>query len=104
MNNINANNLLKEMQTLAKQASTTDASSSKPTYEFKDLLKSSLDEVNATQVKATSMTKDFVAGKSNVTLPETMVAVQKSQVSLMAATGVSSHLVKAYHDIFSMPI
>lgn len=108
MKEIDAASLINEMRAMAKASSasapTVNEASKIQDGQFKELLKSALDKVNQTQVEATELSKAFAAGDPNVTLPETMIAIQKSHVSLQMATTVRDHVVRAYNDIYSMPI
>ena len=72
--------------------------------DFADVLKSSIDKVNATQQHATQMQKDFVAGDSTQNLHEVMVALQTASVSFQEMVQVRNKLVTAYQDVMSMQV
>ena len=72
--------------------------------EFGDMLKRSIDSVNATQQNASSMRTAFEQGEPGVDLAEVMIAVQKSSVSFQAMVEVRNKLVDAYKDVMNMPV
>ena len=72
--------------------------------EFGDLLKRSIDSVNATQQNASSMRTAFEQGEPGVDLAEVMIAVQKSSVSFQAMVEVRNKLVDVYKDVMTMPV
>lgn len=72
--------------------------------DFSQALKTTLDEVNATQVNAENLGDRFVAGDENVNLSDVMIAVQKANISMQATIQVRNKLVSAYQDIMNMSI
>ena len=72
--------------------------------DFASALKSSLDQVNQTQAKATEMGKSFALGDDSVNLSDVMVATQKASITFQATVQVRNKLVSAYHDIMNMQI
>ncbi|MGD1983117.1 MAG: flagellar hook-basal body complex protein FliE [Chromatiaceae bacterium] len=75
-----------------------------PETGFGDLLKRSIDAVNATQQDANAMRTAFEQGDQNLDLAEVMIAMQKSSVSFQAMVEVRNKLVEAYKDIKNMPV
>jgi flagellar hook-basal body complex protein FliE len=71
---------------------------------FTDVLKSSLDSVNQAQHKAEDLQKAFVLGDDKVTLSDTMIAMQKANISFQAAVQVRNKVVAAYNDIMNMQV
>ena len=71
---------------------------------FGELLKSSLDQVNATQQNAAGMAKNYELGASNVSLQDVMIAGAKANIAFQATVQVRNRLVSAYHDIMNMPV
>lgn len=72
--------------------------------DFGELLKQSIDKVNATQQAAGAMTERFETGDPDVDLTEVMLALQKADISFKAMTEVRNKLVDAYREIMNMPI
>lgn len=72
--------------------------------DFASALKSSLDQVNALQVKATEATRLFELDPKNSNLHEVMIASQKAQLSFQATLQFRNKVVQAYQDIMNMPI
>jgi flagellar hook-basal body complex protein FliE len=70
---------------------------------FGDLMQQAIDQVNETQMQATSLSSAFELGE-NVDLTEVMIAVQKSRVSFEALTQVRNKLLSAYQDVMNMPV
>ena len=71
---------------------------------FNNLLKSSINEVNDSQLQATQLKQSFELGESDVNLAEVMVAIQKSSVSFEAMVQVRNKLIDAYKEVMNMPI
>jgi flagellar hook-basal body complex protein FliE len=90
---------LKGLDKLGPQESTKSDS-----LDFASALKSSLDQVNQAQSKATAMGKSFALGDDSVNLSDVMVATQKASITFQATVQVRNKLVSAYHDIMNMQI
>lgn len=72
--------------------------------DFADVLKTSLDSVAKTQNDATNMQQAFSMGDDKVSLSDTMIAMQKANISLQATVQVRNKLVAAYNDIMNMQV
>jgi len=72
--------------------------------EFSQALKSAIDQVSMAQQSAQQMTKDFVAGESNVDLQDVMINLQKASLSFQQMVQVRNKLVSAYQDVMNMPV
>jgi flagellar hook-basal body complex protein FliE len=70
---------------------------------FLDLLNQSLEQVNTDQLNADSAVKDMVAGK-NKNIHETMLALQKADLSLKTAMQVRNKILEAYKEIMRMQV
>ena len=108
MSDMDINRVLADMRALAAQAtqrpeplSETDEAG-KP--DFGDLLRQSIDKVNATQQASRVMTERFESGDPDVDLTEVMLSLQKADISFKAMTEVRNKLVEAYREIMNMPI
>ena len=106
-NTIDVNQLLSQMRSMAVQAQ------QKPNLtenmmtgqaDFANLLKNSIESVNAAQQHAGSLAQAFEAGDTKVDLNEVMVSLQKASISFQAMTQVRNKLVSAYQEIMSMPM
>ena len=71
---------------------------------FAAVLRSGLDQVNATQQAAQKSATDFELGKPGVDLPQVMLDMQKASVAFRATVEVRNKLVNAYQEIMNMPI
>ena len=71
---------------------------------FSDALKSSLESVNASQVKAEELGQAFAAGDDKVNLSDVMISMQKASINMQATVQVRNKLVSAYHEIMNMQI
>ena len=104
MNDINADNLILQMRALAARSSAaptvSDTAEKAP---FADVMKQSIDDVNAAQQKAASMAASYEQG-ADVDIAEVMISLQKADLSFKAMTEVRNRLVSAYQDIMNMPI
>ena len=75
-----------------------------PKLDFASALKSSLEQVSGAQSAAQKLGERFALGDDNVSLSETMIAMQKANISFQATVQVRNKLVAAYHDIMNMQI
>jgi len=71
---------------------------------FLDVLKRSLDQVNATQAQAQTAAQQFQTGQNGVSLEDAMVSMQKANISFQAAVQVRNKLVAAYTDVMNMQV
>ncbi|MFL6673483.1 MAG: flagellar hook-basal body complex protein FliE [Massilia sp.] len=71
---------------------------------FADALKSSLEQVSNSQVKADQMGERFALGDDTVSLSDTMIAMQKANINFQATVQVRNKLVSAYHEIMNMQV
>ena len=71
---------------------------------FATALQGALREVSAAQNQATRLTKEVQMENPSVSLEETMVAIQKAQISFQAALHVRNRMVQAYTDIMNMQV
>ncbi|MDD5299455.1 MAG: flagellar hook-basal body complex protein FliE [Gallionella sp.] len=72
--------------------------------DFANVLKSSLDGVAQAQSKAEALQKAFVLGDNNVSLSDTMIAMQKAGINLQTTIQVRNKVVQAYNDIMNMQV
>lgn len=72
--------------------------------DFANVLKASLDQVNARQQKAEQLSERFVLGDDSVNLSDVMISMQKASLSFQATVQVRNKLVSAYHDIMNMQV
>ena len=72
--------------------------------EFAAVLKSSIEQVNATQKQAESMAVAFETGAKDVQLHDVMISLSKANVSFQQMVQVRNRLVSAYHDIMNMQV
>lgn len=108
MNGIsNVDGLLAQMRTAAAAAQGMDvrsAPAASGTVDFAGVLKSSLDGVAQAQNQAESMQQAFVLGDDKVSLSDTMIAMQKANISFQTAVQVRNKVVSAYNDIMNMQV
>jgi flagellar hook-basal body complex protein FliE len=71
---------------------------------FSSVLKNALDGVNSAQKQAEGLAREFQLDNTSVSLEETMVAMQKANISFQAVVQVRNKLVSAYQDIMNMPV
>jgi flagellar hook-basal body complex protein FliE len=72
--------------------------------DFGALLRKSLDQVDQMQGTAAKLADRFQLEDPAVSLEDTMVALQKANVTFQAALQVRNKVVAAYHDIMNMQI
>ncbi len=71
---------------------------------FSNVLKNALQSVSESQNQVSRLQRDFQLGKPDVTLEQTMVAMQKAQLEFQAALTVRNRMVAAYTDIMNMTV
>jgi flagellar hook-basal body complex protein FliE len=72
--------------------------------DFVNSLDSALKAVSRSQQDATELQRQFQLENHNVSLEETMIAMNKSQISFQAAVQVRNRLVQAYEQVMQMPV
>lgn len=70
---------------------------------FTETLKTSLDEINSSQIKAENLTNSFIKG-DDVDVAEVMLAGEEAKISLQYAVQVRNKLVEAYQEIIKMQL
>jgi flagellar hook-basal body complex protein FliE len=71
---------------------------------FVGALDQALRSVSASQADAGALADAFQADPSSVSLEQTMVAMQKSQIGFQSALHVRNRMVAAYSDIMNMQV
>lgn len=71
---------------------------------FGDSLRNALQAVSEAQLKAQGMQREVQMENPTVSIEETMVAMQKSQIGFQATLHVRNRLVQAYSDIMNMQV
>ncbi|GAB4115127.1 MAG: flagellar hook-basal body complex protein FliE [Sideroxydans sp.] len=89
---------------VAQGQSPTPAAGAGGGVDFGTVLKSSLDGVNHAQREAEAMQQAFVLGDDKVSLSDTMIAMQKANISFQTAVQVRNRMVAAYNDIMNMQV
>lgn len=74
------------------------------TVDFADVLKSTLDQVNAVQQKAKVLGQRFTFGDNSVNISDVMIEEQKASIAMQATLRVRDRLVSAYTNIMNMGI
>ncbi len=70
---------------------------------FQEVLKRSIGEVNRLQHEADASIEHVVAGRAN-NLHETMIAMEKADISFRLMMEVRNKLIEAYHEIMRMQV
>ena len=71
---------------------------------FQQALTSALRSVSDTHNQAAQMQREVQLDNPNVSIEETMVAMQKAQIGFQATLQVRNRLVQAYSDIMNMQV
>lgn len=71
---------------------------------FQTAMAQALRSVSDAQLEATAMQREVQLDNPTVSLEQTMIAVNKSQIGFQAALGVRNRLVQAYSDIMNMQV
>lgn len=108
MDKINSNELLGQLQVLARKvqegSGQNENNDVNQTSQFSELMKESINKVNDQQMKAGEMTKAFEMNDPDVPLSSVMIEMQKARVSFEALKQVRNQLVDAYKQVMNMPI
>jgi flagellar hook-basal body complex protein FliE len=102
----NVDSLLSQMRAAvaASQGQPAQAPAATGGLDFANVLKSSLDSVNQAQHQAADLQQAFAMGDDKVSLSDTMIAMQKANISLQTAIQVRTKVVTAYNDIMNMQV
>ena len=71
---------------------------------FAGALKGALQSVSASQNEAQRLQREVTLDNPNVSLEETMVAMQKAQLGFQATVQVRNRLVQSYSDVMNMQV
>ena len=71
---------------------------------FADSFKTTLKSVSAAQTEASNLQTQVQLGNPAVSLEQTMLAMQKSQIGFQATLHVRNRMVQAYTDIMNMSV
>ncbi len=104
MNQISPDQLLSQIRSMNQSLTASSPVTPPASNDFGNMLKTTLGSVNEAQKLSTQMKADFVAGTSNASLAEVMIASEKANVGFRAVTEVRNKLVQAYQDIMNMPV
>ncbi len=95
-----------KLQNLYKQNSakmTENVAETKSSKSFGEFLTESVQEANSSQVQADQSITDFLGGKG-VGVHETMLAVEKAEISMKLLLQVRNKAVEAYREIMKMQV
>lgn len=87
---------------MAPVAEVKDASGGDEDFAAK--LRDAIRNVNEIQQESTSMQTRFELGDNNVSLPQVMVAMNKSSIAFEATNQVRNRLLSAYQEVMSMQV
>ena len=107
MNEIDVNQLVSQLRSMAAQASQTASLEPEPTRgapDFATLLKQSVDKVNEFQQQASKLAVAFERGDPDTSLVSVMIAREKAGIAFETMTQVRNRLLRAYQDVMSMPM
>jgi flagellar hook-basal body complex protein FliE len=71
---------------------------------FQQALTQAMQSVSAAQDQATTMQREVQLDNPNVSIEDTMVAMQKAQIGFQATLQVRNKLVQAYSDVMNMQV
>ncbi|AXK39778.1 flagellar hook-basal body complex protein FliE [Crenobacter cavernae] len=98
--------MLAELRASQAQAAGKPAvqSAGAPQVEFGDVLKATLDQVNAAQAASQDLQKRFELGDEGVNLQDVMVSLQKASLSFQTMVQARNKLVSAYQEIMNTQV
>jgi flagellar hook-basal body complex protein FliE len=85
-------------------ASAVSAGKAAGGVDFIASLDSALKNVSSNQRASSELQRQFQLENPNVSLEETMIAMNKSSISFQAAVQVRNRLVQAYESVMNMPV
>lgn len=71
---------------------------------FAQVLTRALDASSAQQAESEQLAARFQLGDASVTLEETMLSMQKANLSFQTLVQVRNRVISAYHDIMNMQV
>jgi flagellar hook-basal body complex protein FliE len=88
----------------ALRAPAAAATPGAPAASFGASLDAALSSISRNQQSATELQRQFQLEHPNVSLEETMIAMNKAQLSFQAAVQVRNRLVQAYDQVMNMSV
>ena len=82
----------------------SDAASGVKGASFASAMTQALTQVSAQQMEAGRLQREVALDNPTVSLEQTMMAMQKSQIGFQATLAVRNRLVQAYTDIMNMTV
>ena len=106
MDTLGIEQMLSALRTSAAQASgkTTESTPAAGGADFAQILQSSINKVNETQMQSDQMAEKLAAGDTSQNLHEVMIALQTASVSFQEMVQVRNKIVTAYQDVMNMQI
>jgi len=96
--------LLSQMQATAAVAAGGSAQAPQGGTDFSAMLKSTIEQVNSAQQESSDMAKNFELSKTDASLQDVMISLQKANVSFQAMVQVRNKLVSAYQEVMNMQV
>jgi flagellar hook-basal body complex protein FliE len=75
-----------------------------PGANFGDAMRTALNNISAAQARSSELQTQVQLGNPNVSLEETMLAMQKAQIGFQAALHVRNRMMQAYTDVMNMQV
>lgn len=72
--------------------------------DFQTAMASALQQVSDSQLESSRLQRELQLDNPSVSLEDTMVAMQKSQIGFQATISVRNRMVQAYTDIMNMQV
>lgn len=106
MNEVNMDQLLIQMRSMADRASSINESAkvNGANPDFSSMFKNAVNNVNETQQHAGELSKQFELGNPDIDVTDVMINLQKASLSFQAMTQVRNKLVSAYQEIMNMQV
>jgi flagellar hook-basal body complex protein FliE len=92
-----------KIEHLTKPAITDISSPQKSDKSFSNMLKESVEKVNALQKQADDAISDLIVG-NNKDIVQTMIMMEKADISFRLMTQVRNKIVQAYEEIMRMQV
>jgi|GEM_PF-2171132 len=83
-------------------SSLSGAAGAQSSSSFLDSLKGAIESANEMQQSSDAAAKNFAAG--NGSLHETLIAMEKADLSLRTITAIRGKIIEAYQEVMKMPV
>ena len=104
MSEINAMQLLEQMQSLAKKTTIENHDAQNTMNRFSTVLIDQINNINTLQKESAAKQKQYALGDASLSLPQVVVATQKASIYTQFLIEIRNKGVEACNQIMNMPV